>query len=214
MLDYPIVRSSFIEENLLIPWCSTHSQSQIVLLGAGLDTRAYRFKPLQFNRNIVFEIDFPIVIDYKEKIMQKEKPLCNIIRLSADLVDPDWSSRLIKNGFSKDIPTFWVLEGLVYYIEREAVSSLLIKTAEISKEGSQIFIDIIHASRGVSSPHSKNENSIDPFSKHQRWGLNIKEVPSFFAATGWEVTSSFVDEDDQDRDVEQKGMVFIQGIRK
>ena len=213
-MDYPIVLSSFIEENLLTPWCNTHLQSQIVILGAGLDTRAYRFKPLQTNEHIVFEIDFPIVIDYKEKIMQKEKPLCSITRLAADLADLDWSFHLIKSGYSKNIPTFWVLEALTYYINREVVSSLLIKIAEISKEGSQIFMDIIHASRGVPIPYSQSENSTKPFPKHQKWRLNIKEVHSFFATTGWEVTSSFVDENNQDRDVGKKGMLFIQGIKK
>ena len=212
-MDYPLVRSKFIEENLLTPWCNTHPQSQIVLLGAGLDTRAYRFKPFQNNLHIIYEIDFPIVIDYKEKLMQKKKPLCKIIRLSADLVDPDWSSHLMRNGFSNEIPTFWVLEGLVYYIERESVSSLLTKMAEISKVGSQIFIDIISASRGKLFAYPENNTSTVNLSKHQEWGLNLEEVPDFFTPTGWEVKSSFIGEYDQDRDVEQKGMVFIQGIK-
>ncbi|MHA2283407.1 MAG: class I SAM-dependent methyltransferase [Promethearchaeota archaeon] len=204
-MEYPIVRSYYIEEKLLRPWCNTHAKSQIVLLGAGLDTRAYRFKPFQTNRHTVFEIDFPIVIDYKKKMMQKEKPLCTVIRLSADLVDPNWSSRLIKNGFSKDILTFWVLEGLAYYIERVVFSSLLKKTAEITKEGSQLFIDIIHAS---------STNSTHPSSKRQKWGMSIREVPNFFATSGWEVTSSFADENNQSQNDGQKRMVFIQGVKK
>ena len=213
-MDYPLVRSNFIEENLLSPWCNIHPQSQIVLLGAGLDTRAYRFKPFQNNLHSIYEIDFPIVIDYKEKLMQKKKPLCKIIRLSRDLTDPEWSSHLIKNGFSSEVSTFWVLEGLVYYIEQESVSSLLTKMAEISKVGSQIFIDIIHASRRKPFPYSENNSSTDNFSIHQKWGLNIKEVPTFFTPTGWAVKSSFVGGYDQDRNVEQKGMVFIQGIKE
>ena len=212
-MDYPLVRSNFIEEILLTSWCNTNPQSQIVLLGAGLDTRAYQFKPFQNNRQIIYEIDFPIVIDYKEKLMQKKKPLCKIVRLSADLVDPDWSSHLIKNGFSSEIPTFWVLEGLVYYLERESVFSLLTKMAEISKVGSQIFIDIISASREKPFPYSENNNSTDNFSKHQEWDLNLGEVPVFFTPTGWEVKSSFIGEYDQDRNVEHKGMIFIQGIK-
>jgi len=106
------------------------------------------------------------------------------ICLSADLVEPKWSSHLIKKGFSKDIPTFWVLEGLIYYIEREVVLSLLTKLAEISKIGSQIFIDIIHASGRVPLPYSQNENSTEFFSKNQKWDLNIKGVPEFFGTTG------------------------------
>ena len=213
-MDYPIIRSSFIEENLLTPWCNTHSQSQIVLLGAGLDTRAYRFKPLQVNRHIVFEIDFPIVINYKEKLMQKEKPLCTVIRLSADLIKPDWSSHLIKNGFSMEIPTLWIMEGLVYYIERDAFFSLITKMAEISKEGSQIFIDVIYASRRMPFSYSQNMKSTNASSKHQKWDFNINEASKYFAPVGWELSSSFVNEYEQSRNDGQKGMVFIQGIKK
>ncbi|MHA1988252.1 MAG: class I SAM-dependent methyltransferase [Promethearchaeota archaeon] len=212
-MDFPLVRSTFIEENLLTPWCNTYTHSQIVFLGTGLDTRGYRFKPFQNNNHIIYEIDFPIVIDYKEKLMQEKKPLCKIIRLSADLIDPDWSSHLIKNGFSNEIPTFWVLEGLVYYIERESVSSLLTKMAEVCKVGSQIFVDIIGTSRGKPFSSSENETSTVNLSKHQEWILNLEEVPSFFTSTGWDVKSSLVDEHFQDRDVEQKGMVFIHGIK-
>ena len=86
--------------------------------------------------------------------------MCNVIRISADLANSDWSSYLLKNGYSKDIPTFWVLEGLVYYIEREVFYSLVTKMAEISKIGSQIFIDIIHASKKMFFPYSQNENSL------------------------------------------------------
>ena len=157
---------------------------------------------------------FLLLSTIKKNWCRKKKPLCKIIRLSADLTDPEWSSHLIKNGFSSEVPTFWVLEGLVYYIEREAVSSLLTKMAEISKIGSQIFIDIIHASRKTPFPFSQNESSKDHFSKHQKWDLNIKEAPVLIAATGWEVKSSLINENERDRNVGQKGMVFIQGIKE
>jgi methyltransferase (TIGR00027 family) len=185
-----------------------------VLLGAGLDTRAYRFKPLQTNQHVVFEIDFPIIINYKEKLMLKRQPLSDIVRLPADLIEPEWASQLIENGFSKEIPTFWIMEGLVYYININEFSSLITKTAEISKEDSQIFIDIIHASRKIPSSHSQNTNLTDTYSKQHKWGLHITEVSAFFATTGWEVISYFVDEYDQSRNVGQKGMIFIQGKKK
>lgn len=207
-LDYPHLRSNFIEEQLLRPWCNSHLQSQIVLLGAGLDVRAYRFKPLHINHHIVFEIDFPNVIDFKRKLMEKEKPLCKIVRLSADLVDAGWSSHLIKNGYSREIPSFWILEGLSYYIEQDNFSSLITKTAEISKIGSQIFIDILPSSRGLPS---ESTSTTAAFPKHHKWGLNIKDIPNFFAPTGWEVSSSFVEENDHGRDDGQKGMIFIHG---
>jgi len=202
-MDYPIVRSFYIEEILLKSWCKTHKNSQIVLLGAGFDTRVYRLEFLQANTHIIFEIDLPIVNRYKEEILKYKKPLCNLVRISADLSNLEWISLLIKSGFSKKIPTFWILEGLVYYMEKKAVGSLLAKVSEISVKNSQIFVDIcvpIFA-----------EIKVGPFSKHFKWGLDKKDVKSFFSIVGWNVSCSYADNYDQGRDVGQKGLIFIQG---
>ena len=203
--DYPIVRSYYIEKNLLTSWCNTYTKSQIVLLGAGLDTRAYRFKPLQINTHTLYEIDFSIMNRYKEEILQGEQPLCDLVRISGDISNHDWISHLMKSGFSGDIPTFWVLEGLVYYLEQEVVASLLKKIAEISTENSQIFVDVCVPILA--------ELNFGPFSKYFKWGLDKNAVPSFFAKTGWKVSCSFADDYDQGRDVGQKGLIFVRGAR-
>ncbi|MFB0561134.1 MAG: class I SAM-dependent methyltransferase [Candidatus Lokiarchaeia archaeon] len=204
-MDYPLVRSYYIEKNLLTPWCNTIAKSQIVLLGAGLDTRAYRFKPLQTNTHTIFEVDFPIMNRYKEEILQDEQPLCGLLRVSADLSDLDWVSHLIKSGFSSDTPTFWVLEGLAYYMEQEAVASLLAKAAEISSENSQIFVDICVPILA--------EVQVSPFTKYFKWGLDKEAAPSFFARAGWNVSCYWADDYDQGRDVGQKGLIFVHGVR-
>ena len=203
--DYAIVRAFYIEEHLLKPWCTTQAKSQIVLLGAGLDTRAYRFKPLQKNLHTVYEIDFPIINQYKEDILEDEQPLCNLVRISVDISKQDWTSELIKSGFSSEIPTFWVLEGLVYYLEQEVVASLLKEIARICIEKSQIFVDIcipIFA-----------ELNFGPFATHFKWGLDKLDVSLFFAKAGWNVSCSFADDFDQGRDVGQRGLIFVHGER-
>jgi methyltransferase (TIGR00027 family) len=201
--DYPLVRSYYIEKKLLTSWCNTITNSQIVLLGAGLDTRAYRFKPLQINKHTIFEIDFPTLINYKEMTLKKEKPICDLVRISADLSDAEWSSRLLKNGFSVEIPTFWVLEGLVYYMEQKKVVFLLEKIAEMSTKNSQIFVDLCVP--------ILSELVFGPFTKHFRWGLEKKTVPAFFANAGWNVSCSYADDHDQGRDVGQRGLIFVHG---
>ncbi|MFX1431020.1 MAG: class I SAM-dependent methyltransferase [Promethearchaeota archaeon] len=210
-MDYPIVRSFYIENNLLTSWCNTHKKSQIVLLGAGLDTRAYRFKPLLINNHTVYEIDFPNLIHYKEEILQNEKPLCNLNRISSDLSDSRWISSLMDTNFSKNIPTFWILEGFAYYIEQNVFISLVSKLAKMSSEESEIFIDIMQSSRWYSFPYSSNGILGGPFSRHIKWGLDIKSVPLFFLKTGWRVSCSFADNYDQGRNVGQKAMIFING---
>ncbi len=203
--DYPIVRSYYIENTLLIPWCNKNKESQIVLFGAGLDTRAYRLKSLQTNKHTIFEIDFPATIEYKQTILKDENPLCDLIRVSEDLSNPNWGSSLIDNGFSTDMSSFWVLEGLAYYMEQKSVIKLLQKAAKMSTKTSQIFID-------VCVPNLV-ELQFGPFTPYFKWGLEKKAVPSFFASTGWNVSCVFADDYDQGRDVGQRGLIFVFGLR-
>jgi len=210
-MDYPIVRSHYLEENLLSKWCFAQKTSQIVILGAGLDSRGYRFKPLKANSHTIFEIDVAPVINYKQLILAKEQPLCKLIRISADLSQSNWASKLIKEDFSIEIPTFWLLEGLVYYIERKKVEQLLKQIASYSNPNCRIFIDIMHKSRWFSSLDNSNSKTEDPFAKHLKWGLNIKEITPFFSNLGWDVSYEFADEYDMGRNVGQKAMVFVSG---
>ncbi|MBD3190804.1 MAG: SAM-dependent methyltransferase [Candidatus Heimdallarchaeota archaeon] len=205
-MDYPVVRSYYIEQKLLTPWCHTQKKSQIVLLGAGLDTRAYRFHPFEINNNTIFEVDLPIINNYKRRILKEEQPLCKLIRISTDLSKPNWKTQLLERGFSTDVPTFWVLEGLVYYLEREKAVSLLKIAAEISPKTSQMFADVCIPAYA--------ELNFGTFTKHFKWGLGKKDVPQFFTSTGWNITCSFADDHDQGRDVGQRGLIFIHGKKK
>jgi methyltransferase (TIGR00027 family) len=203
MGDSAIVRSWYIENELLAPWCFAHKKSQIVLLGAGLDTRAYRFSPLQKESHTVFEIDLPLIIRYKEKVLRGEEPLCSLVRVPADLSDSVWVSKLVESGFSIKTPSFWVLEGLVYYIDREAVIVLLQKLAEMSTSDSQLFVDVCVPALA--------DLQWGPYTRHFKWGIAKDEVSSFFARTAWEVTSCFIDDYNHGRDVGQKGIIFVHG---
>ena len=178
--DYPLIRSYYIDNHLLISWCNMHFNSQIVILGAGLDTRAYRLNPLQLGNHVIYEIDFPIINHYKEDILKDENPLCRLKRVSTDLSKPDWSSQLIESDFSTDIPIFWMLEGLVYYMEQENVISLLKEIANLSTRDSQLFVD-------TCDPVCA-EVDFGPFFGHFKWGLTKEEILPFFSKTGWEVS--------------------------
>eukprot|EP01132_Coremiostelium_polycephalum_P001934 gene1934-2369_t len=121
---------------------------QIVLCGAGLDSRALRFKNLT-SKFTVFEVDLPQVIEYKEKILLPLElsiprlSTCKIVRKGLDLFDRNWIEQLKANGFDPNVPTFWLLEGLVMYFTIEQVESLLKTISNNSPKGSQFFIDTV-----------------------------------------------------------------------
>jgi len=204
--DSAIVRTYFIDQNLLEPWCEKNKDSQIVILGAGLDTRAYRFQPLKKNSHAIFEIDFEVVNNYKERLLKDETPFCDIRRISADLSQTGWANHLLNSGFSAQLPTFWILEGLVYYLPRDVVVSLLRRAAELSTKESQVFVDVCNP--GLA------DLDYGPFSTHFEWGISLDDIPQFFSSSGWIVSASYFDDHDQGRDVGQKGMMFVYGNRK
>ncbi|MHA2431963.1 MAG: class I SAM-dependent methyltransferase, partial [Candidatus Thorarchaeota archaeon] len=135
--------------------------------------------------------------------LKDDTTLCKLIRVSVDLSTSEWTDQLTACGFSPDIPTFWILEGLVYYLEWETVNSVLRETVRVSAEDSQIFVDV-----GIPA---LADLVFGPFTRHFKWGMNKEDVPAFFAAVGWDVSCSFADDHDQGRDVGQKGLIFVHG---
>ncbi|KAL0021692.1 hypothetical protein WJX79_001040 [Trebouxia sp. C0005] len=119
-------------------------QQQVVLLGAGLDTRAWR---LAFPPGVAwYEVDQASVLDFKISRLQKAGagmqagltskafPLksASYTAVAADLSDADWTSALRKSGWQEHLPTTWVAEGLLYYMEPADVAALLNKIAAMS----------------------------------------------------------------------------------
>ncbi len=106
-------------------------------------------------------------------------------------------------GFSKDIPVFWILEGLVYYLEQENAVSLLKEIAKLSTTDSQLFVD-------TCDPVCA-EVDFGPFFGHFKWGLTKEEIVPFFSKSGWEVSYFNAEDYNHDRFVGNGLMMFIHG---
>ncbi|KNA03767.1 hypothetical protein SOVF_205950 [Spinacia oleracea] len=98
---------------------------QVVLLGAGMDTRAYRLECL--TNSHVFEVDFPQVLQVKASLLQEatvprdnqqeiEMKAKMLTRVEADITGQDWLEKLQNSGFVPEKNTVWILEGLLYYL--------------------------------------------------------------------------------------------------
>jgi len=89
--------------------------TQLVLLGAGLDTRAYRMDlPADV---VVFELDLPELFAFKEPVLRAvaARPTARREVLPLDL-RADWATPLRERGFRPDLPTHWVDEGALPYL--------------------------------------------------------------------------------------------------
>ncbi|CAK9176363.1 unnamed protein product [Ilex paraguariensis] len=108
--------------------------TQVVLLGAGMDARAYRLSCLK--ESDVFEVDFPEVLQMKTTILEASTESTNefqlqkmkaksLIRVAADIRENDWLKKLQTSGFVPEKNTVWVLEGILYYLSHSNAMEVL-----------------------------------------------------------------------------------------
>jgi len=138
---HAVIRTRFFDDYLLAA-CAADC-NQVVLLAAGLDTRAFR---LPWPPGVhVFELDLPQVLTFKERVLtgQRAVPKCERTILPVDL-RKDWPARLTESGFEPSRPTAWLVEGLLIYLSADEVARMLTAVGELSVAGSQIAFE--HAS--------------------------------------------------------------------
>ncbi len=114
---------------------------QVVLLAAGMDTRAFRFDwPADLRW---FEVDRQEIFDHKEAVLagMNAKASCERTTVVADLAH-DWISALSAAGFDAELPSVFLVEGLLVYLPEEMVDRLLSQIASVTPEGSVLLTDI------------------------------------------------------------------------
>lgn len=109
---------------------------QVVFLGAGLDTRAYRLAlPAD---SAVFEIDLPELFAFKEPVLRAAgaRPATRRHVLPIDL-RTDWATPLRACGFRADRPTHWIDEGALPYLPAADHARVLRTLTALSAPGSR-----------------------------------------------------------------------------
>ena len=186
------MRTRFIDDFLQ----SAPAATQTVVLGAGLDTRAFRLPWPAGAR--VFEIDSANVLEFKAHVLSRlsAEPRCELIPLPADLSLP-WREGLLAAGFDPARPTTWVLEGLLPYLDAAAQGAVLEEVAALSAQGSRAVIE-----RAVALPKTEGiEAKLREFS--EQTGLPMSELlaradppdpAELLDAAGWRCTGHTVEE--------------------
>jgi methyltransferase (TIGR00027 family) len=112
---------------------------QAVLLGAGLDSRAFRLDwP---SGSVVYELDQPSVLAYKQEVLDGLGALPRVDRhtIPADLRH-DWAGLL--PGFRPAEPTTWLAEGLLLYLPAAAERAMIETVDRLSAPGSTLAYEV------------------------------------------------------------------------
>lgn len=138
-----IIRTRFIEERL--ERAIHDSVSQVVILGAGFDTRAYRLTGL-LRAARVFEVDQPSTQEYKQRRIREtgiEVPQ-NLAYVPVDFRQDKLGDVLAKAGYDPADKTFFIWEGVTMYLPEEAVEATL-RWVAAQASGSTIIFDFLGA---------------------------------------------------------------------
>ncbi|MER8044495.1 class I SAM-dependent methyltransferase [Streptomyces sp. NPDC094032] len=113
---------------------------QVVLLGAGLDTRAFRLDlPSDC---VVFEIDRAGVLAFKQRVLTvlSAAPRTKRVPVPVDLRE-DWVTALTSTGFDPAAPSVWLAEGLLFYLPGAAETYLVDTVDRLTTGGSALAFE-------------------------------------------------------------------------
>lgn len=171
-----IIRTRFYDDYLLDAGCP-----QVVLLGAGLDSRAYRLDwP---SGTSLFEVDLPGVLAFKEKVLADAEPRCQRSVVPADLAQ-EWGKPLLAAGFDPERPTAWLAEGLLAYLTPEEADRLLSTVTGLSAPDSRFSSE--RGDRAVQAEAAKTA-TMNQYAQYWKGGLG-RPVPEWLDEHGWRAT--------------------------
>ncbi|OPC79601.1 hypothetical protein B4N89_00340 [Embleya scabrispora] len=158
---------------------------QMVLLGAGLDTRAFR---LPWPAGVrVFELDRQDVLRYKAEVLARARARarCHRVPVPVDLAD-EWAAALCSAGFDPTLPTVWVAEGLLLYLGRADCDGLLARVGALSQPGSRLVLDHVNAAMMQTEEFAHMAHELARVGV--AWRSSIDDPLQWLAGFGWQAT--------------------------
>lgn len=179
MIHQAVARTTFHDQALArhLP-----QVEQLVILGAGFDTRSYRLPPGTAVR--CFEVDTPRTQRVKREALAKAGVESgHVTFVPANFEEEDWFARLVEAGFDPARPAYFLWESVTMYLDRKAVEQTL---RRVSGPGSVVAFDYFT---------TMILRSGDPFSTYARWttdrikepfrfGIDQEDVPGLLESCG------------------------------
>jgi methyltransferase (TIGR00027 family) len=124
---------------------------QIVVLGAGYDTRSLALPELREGRCRVFEVDYPHLLSAKRRILVDNGVMLpeGLLYVPCDLNEDDVPARLSSAGFDAAAPCAAVMEGVFFFLRGERAAALLKPASLGLARGSILTFDAWTATRAA-----------------------------------------------------------------
>jgi methyltransferase (TIGR00027 family) len=179
----------------------------VVILGAGMDTRAYQLA--RHTHMPVFEVDLPVNIARKTATVRRvlgEVPR-SVRFVALDFERDDLLSALAEHGYHPEYRVFFIWEGVTQYLTGEAVRATLEGLRPVAAGSRLVFTyvrrDFIDGTNLYGTPTLYRRVR----RRRQLWhfGLQPEEVEGFLAGYGWRLAEQVGPEQLVQRYIEPTG---------
>ncbi|NOT64086.1 MAG: SAM-dependent methyltransferase [Acidobacteria bacterium] len=190
--EFLAIRPRLVDDLVTVE--ATQGLKQVVILGAGFDTHAWRCR-VALTQTIVFEIDHPATQQTKRERSRQLGLPDNLRFVAVDFEQDDFAERLLAAGFDPELPTYFVWVGVSYYLTAQAVADTLQRLSTLSRAGTKLVWDYMLAE--VVNGTSSNREALDKGRRAAQlgepwlWGLAPADVSSYLAGFGFKLIHDY-----------------------
>jgi len=194
---YVFIRTKYFDDSLS-NWIKKFPSSQVVLLGAGFDSRALRFEA-QAKSVDFFEVDLKAMLEYKKGVIElnslQTKNEKHIKYVPTNFQKDDLFSNLLDKGFDRRKPTYFLCEGLSFFLDKEIIDDLFLKIEANTYEKTQVvldyaFLDYIEGDLSYYGAKETN-NELKAISEPHVFGINYEDIVTYFGRKGFKTEKNY-----------------------
>ena len=165
---------------------------QVVILGAGFDTRAYRMPELR--RLAVFEVDHPDTQAAKLHVLQSELEWPDHVTfVPVDLDRDQLTNALTDAGLRSGLATFTIWEGVASYLTPPAVDTTVRWARSVSGPGSHLMLTYVNRGlidKTLQFPHAAAwVRSVARAGEPFVFGFDPADLPLYLTQRGWDLVA-------------------------
>ncbi|SNQ48638.1 putative enzyme [Frankia canadensis] len=182
--SHGVLRTRFFDD--YVTGAAAGGHRQIVLLAAGLDSRAQRLDWPAGTR--LFEVDLPAMLAFKQAVLDRRRARarCERVAVPADLAG-DWTTALAGAGFAPDRATAWLAEGLLPYLDDAQADRLLTTVTGWSAPGSRLGFEYRTGDDAWLLDELRHHPELAEFAALIHGGL-AEPAQSWLPRHGWRIT--------------------------
>lgn len=192
--EFSIARTKYFDN--LFKRALEENTPQIVLLGAGYDTRAIRFKD-SIQQTKIFELDAPLTQQHKKRLLHKHDISIpqQLSFVPINFIKENMHDLLSKAGYEKSLKSFFIWEGVTFYLTEETVNVTLDFIKNNSGRSSTVAFDYIYKSvvegnfdhYGAKETYEAVSEEGEPF----QFGVEEGKIETFLSQRGFDILSHY-----------------------